>query len=101
MPEPIIFCDNLVKIYKTADLEVIALQGLDLTVEEGEMMAIIGNSGSGKSTLLNMLGALDRPSAGKLFINGYNLSKMTPKQIVEYKRSTVGFVWQNNARNLI
>ena len=61
-----IICDNLVKIYKTPDLEVVALQGLDLTVEKGELMAIIGNSGSGKSTLLNMLGGLDRPSAGTL-----------------------------------
>lgn len=94
-------CDNLVKIYKTKDSEVVALQGLDLTVEKGEMMAIIGNSGSGKSTLLNMLGALDRPSAGKLFVEEKDLLKMNEKQLIEYKRETVGFVWQNNARNLI
>lgn len=61
-----IHCEGLVKIYKTADLEVFALQGLDLHIEDGELMAIIGNSGSGKSTLLNMLGGLDRPTAGKL-----------------------------------
>lgn len=94
-------CENLVKIYKTRDFEVIALQGLDLTVERGEMMAIIGNSGSGKSTLLNMLGGLDRPSAGKLFVDGHDLLKMNDRQRVEYKRRTVGFIWQNNARNLI
>nr|MDD6336320.1 ATP-binding cassette domain-containing protein [bacterium] len=94
-------CENLVKIYKTADLEVVALQGLDMTVDAGEMMAIIGNSGSGKSTLLNMLGALDKPSAGKLIVDDKDLSKLTPKEIVAYKRNTVGFVWQNNARNLI
>lgn len=96
-----IHCDNLVKIYKVADLEVVALQGLDLHVEPGELMAIIGNSGSGKSTLLNMLGGLDLPSAGNLVVDGKDLLKFTEKDIVKYKRETVGFVWQNNARNLI
>jgi len=94
-------CESLVKIYKTKDLEVLALQGLDLTVERGELTAIIGNSGSGKSTFLNMIGGLDRPSAGKLFVDGKNLFKMSAKDLVEYKRSTVGFVWQNNGRNLL
>jgi len=96
-----IHCDNLVKIYKVADLEVVALQGLDLHVEAGELMAIIGNSGSGKSTLLNMLGGLDRPSAGQLTVDGKDLLKFTEADLVKYKRETVGFVWQNNARNLI
>ena len=64
-------------------------------------MAIIGNSGSGKSTLLNMLGGLDRPSAGKITVAGYDMNKITEQQLVEYKRKTVGFVWQNNARNLV
>ena len=94
-------CDSLVKIYKTKDIEVLALQGLDLTVKRGELMAIIGNSGSGKSTFLNMIGGLDRPSAGKLYVDGKNLFQMTEEELVEYKRSTVGFVWQNNARNLL
>jgi ABC-type lipoprotein export system ATPase subunit len=97
----IIVAENLVKIYKTKDLEVLALQGLDLVVERGELTAIIGNSGSGKSTLLNMLGGLDKPSAGKLFVDGRDLFKLTEKELADYKRSTVGFVWQNNARNLI
>lgn len=96
-----IHCENLVKIYKAADLEVVALQGLDLHVEEGELMAIIGNSGSGKSTLLNMLGGLDRPSAGNLRVDGKDLLKFKESDLVKYKRETVGFVWQNNARNLI
>lgn len=96
-----IHCDNLVKIYKIADLEVVALQGLDLHVETGELMAIIGNSGSGKSTLLNMLGGLDRPSAGRLTVDGKDLLNMSEKDLVKYKRETVGFVWQNNSRNLI
>lgn len=94
-------CENLVKIYKTKDLEVVALQGLDLIVEAGELMAIIGNSGSGKSTLLNMLGGLDKPSAGKLLVDGCNLLKFNDQQLIKYKRDTVGFIWQNNARNLI
>lgn len=96
----IVQADNLMKIYKTKELEVVALQGLDLEVREGELMAIIGASGSGKSTFLNMLGGLDRPSAGKLFVCGKNLFTMKEKELVEYKRSTVGFVWQNNGRNL-
>lgn len=94
-------CENLVKIYKTSEIEVVALQGLDLTIEAGELMAIIGNSGSGKSTLLNMLGGLDRPSAGKLVVDGKDLLKFNDKLLFKYKRETVGFVWQNNARNLI
>ncbi len=99
--ENMIECENLVKIYKTADTEVLALQGLELTVKKGELTAIIGNSGSGKSTFLNMIGGLDRPSAGRLIVNGLDLFKLTEKELVAYKRDTVGFVWQNNARNLI
>jgi ABC-type lipoprotein export system ATPase subunit len=94
-------CEELVKIYKVADLEVVALQGLDLEVEEGELLAVIGNSGSGKSTLLNMLGGLDRPTAGRLFVDGKDLLKMSDKDLVKYKRDTVGFIWQNSGRNLI
>ena len=97
----VIIAENLVKIYKTKDLEVMALQGLDLIIERGEVMAIIGNSGSGKSTLMNMIGGLDRPSAGRLFVDGKDLFKMKERDLVEYKTVTVGFVWQNNARNLI
>lgn len=94
-------CEGLVKIYKTAQLEVFALQGLDITIYDGELMAIIGSSGSGKSTLLNMLGGLDRPTAGSLFVNGQDLLKFSSNDFDRYKTETVGFVWQNNARNLI
>ncbi|GAE92030.1 cell division transporter [Gracilibacillus boraciitolerans JCM 21714] len=97
-----ITCENLMKIYKIDDeMEVMALQGLDLEVEKGEIMGIIGNSGSGKSTLLNMLGGLDRPTAGKLTVDGKDLLRLSEKDLVKYKLETVGFIWQNNARNLI
>ncbi len=98
---PMIECENLVKIYKTREVEVLALQGLELRVDQGELMAIIGNSGSGKSTFLNMIGGLDRPSAGRLIVDGKDLFKLSDQQLVDYKRKTVGFVWQNNARNLV
>lgn len=101
MADEMIRADSLVKIYKTKETEVLALQGLDLTVETGELTAIIGNSGSGKSTFLNMIGGLDKPSAGSLFVDGKNLFTMSEKELVSYKRDTVGFVWQNNGRNML
>lgn len=98
----IIQSENLIKIYKSSeDIEVVALQGLDLNVERGELMAIIGNSGSGKSTLLNLIGCLDKPTAGKLIVDGKDLFKLSKRETIKYKKETVGFVWQNNARNLI
>ncbi len=99
--EAMVRSDGLVKIYKTKETEVLALQGLDLTVERGELTALIGNSGSGKSTFLNMIGGLDRPSAGSLWVDGKNLFTMSEKELVLYKRDTVGFVWQNNGRNML
>ena len=95
-----IFCENLVKLYKIGDIEVMALQGLDLAVEKGEMLAIIGNSGSGKSTLMNIIGGLDRPTAGKIHVNGTDLLKLSDKEMMHYMRETIGFVWQNTARNM-
>ena len=94
-------CDNLVKIYKTPESEVFALQGLDLSVEQGEILAVIGKSGSGKSTLLNILGGLDVPTAGKLVVNGLDMTRLNRNELMMYKRLSVGFVWQNNSRNLI
>jgi ABC-type lipoprotein export system ATPase subunit len=99
--EPFIFCENLVKIYKLSGLEVVALQGLNLEVRPGELMGIIGASGSGKSTLLNILGGLDRPSAGQVTVNGRDLLKAPDTALDEYRRTEVGFVWQQTARNLI
>lgn len=97
----IIWGDGLVKIYKTKEVEVMALSGLEISIKAGEFMAIIGKSGSGKSTLLNMIGGLERPSAGKLLVDGKDMSLLTREELVLYKRDIVGFVWQNNARNLL
>jgi ABC-type lipoprotein export system ATPase subunit len=99
--EPFIVCENLVKIYKVSGLEVVALQGLNLVVQPGELMGIVGASGSGKSTLMNILGGLDRPSAGRVTINGLDLLKSSAGALDEYRRTQVGFVWQQTARNLI
>jgi len=99
--QPFVLCDNMVKIYKVADLEVIALQGLDLEVAPGEIMALVGPSGAGKSTLLNVIGGLDTPSAGGVQVGGWDLLKMKKRDRVKYKRATVGFAWQQPARNLL
>lgn len=98
---PFIVCENLVKIYKVANLEVVALQGLDLTIASGELLGIVGASGSGKSTLMNILGGLDRPSAGRVWVGGADLLKMNEFAMNRYRRSQVGFVWQQGSRNLV
>ncbi len=94
-------CRDLFKIYKRADLEVVALRGLDLSVESGELIAVIGASGSGKSTLLNILAGLDRPSAGQVLVGTRDLLDVSDSDLVMYRRSEVGFVWQATARNLV
>ena len=96
-----ILCEDLFKIYKLADLEVVALRGLDLKVRRGEMMAIVGASGSGKSTLLNILGGLETPSAGQVRVGGRDLLNMAPPDLVAYRRQDAGFVWQQGGRNLM
>lgn len=101
MNSPMIVCDNLVKIYQVAEHDVMALQGLDLVVRAGELMGIVGVSGSGKSTLLNILGGLDRPSAGRIMVNGQDLLKLSNSALDQYRLNTVGFVWQQSARNLV
>ena len=97
---PYVFCEDVFKIYKIADLEVVALRGLDLAVEPGEVVAIVGASGSGKSTLLNILAGYDTPSAGGVTVGGKDLLRMTAREVEEYRRIDVGFIWQQTSRNL-
>jgi peptide/nickel transport system ATP-binding protein len=101
MGKSFVLCDNLVKIYKVADVEVVALQGLNLEIAQGEMMALVGPSGVGKSTLLNVIGGLDTPSAGAVRVAGWDLLRMENRERVKYKRQVVGFVWQQPSRNLL
>jgi len=104
--EPLIVCENLVKIYSLhqeggASVEVQALQGLDITVNDGEMLGVVGASGSGKSTLLNVLGGLDRPTGGRAFVGKHNLGTLSESALDAYRLNEVGFVWQHGTRNLI
>jgi ABC-type lipoprotein export system ATPase subunit len=104
--EPLILCENLVKIYRLnheggGSVEVQALQGMDISVAEGEMLGIVGASGSGKSTLLNVLGGLDRPTGGRALVGKQDLGQLSPSALDLYRRKTVGFVWQQGGRNLI
>ncbi|WP_329623410.1 ABC transporter ATP-binding protein [Streptomyces sp. NBC_01255] len=99
--DALIACDRLVRIFTTDGVEVQALQGLDLLVKEGELMALVGASGSGKSTLMNILAGLDVPTAGAARVAGCDLLAMDGKARLRYRREVVGFVWQQTARNLL
>jgi ABC-type lipoprotein export system ATPase subunit len=99
--DALVVCDNLVRIYQTGSIEVQALQGLDLLVGQGEMVAVVGASGSGKSTLLSLLAGIDAPTAGRARVDGWDLMAMSRTDRLRYRRHTVGFVRQQAARNLV
>ena len=98
---PDIWCEDLVRIHRTEGIEVQALQGLNLTVEAGEVVALVGASGSGKSTLLNILSGLDTPTGGRARVAGEDLTAMGRRQRVDFRRHSVGFVFQQTSRNLL
>jgi ABC-type lipoprotein export system ATPase subunit len=100
MTSQLVACDGLVHIYKTADLEVVALQGLDLLVAEGEMVAIVGRSGSGKTTLMNVLAAVEVPSAGRANVAGHDLAQLSGLRRDRFRRDVVGYLWQEPMVNL-
>ena len=97
---PHIICTDIFKIFKVADLEVVALRGLDLTIDQGEVVAIVGASGSGKTTFLNILAGYDKPSAGTIEVTGRDLVHFSDKEAEYYRRSEIGFVWQQTSLNL-
>lgn len=99
--QPDIWCEDLVRIYHTEGTEVQALQGLNLTVDPGDIVALVGASGSGKSTLLGILSGHDRPTGGRARVAGVDLLAMSASQRVDYQRNSVGFVWQQTSRNLL
>jgi ABC-type lipoprotein export system ATPase subunit/bifunctional DNA-binding transcriptional regulator/antitoxin component of YhaV-PrlF toxin-antitoxin module len=99
--ESFIICDNVLRIFKIAGHDVVALQGLDMAVAPAELLGVVGVSGSGKSTLMNILGGLDRPTAGRVWVDGKDLLKLSDMALTRYRLSSVGFLWQQSARNLL
>jgi len=100
MSEPIVECEGLVHIYRSAEIEVIALQGLDLRVEPQEIVAIVGRSGSGKTTLMNVMAGVEQPTAGRAHVGGRDLARMSESERETYRQEVVGYVLQHSQANL-
>ena len=100
MRTPVVCCEGLVHIYKRPGIEVVALQGLDLTVGQQEAVAVVGSSGSGKTTLMSILAAVERPTAGLALVAGHDLTQLTPPQSDTYRQMVVGYLWQQASLNL-
>ncbi len=92
---PLVALRGVSKVYRTGDVEVRALRGVDLTVQPGELVAIMGTSGSGKSTLMNILGCLDRPTAGEYLLDGRNVARLDRDGLARVRNRTLGFVFQS------
>ena len=101
MNETLVDCEGLVYIYKSRQLEVVALQGLDLHVRSGETVAIAGRSGSGKTTLMNILAGVDAPTAGRAVVAGHDLTRMGEAERDRYRHTSVGYLLQRSQANLI
>lgn len=93
--DDIVWARQLIKVYSSGELEVTALRGVDITIKKGEVVAIVGPSGCGKTTLLNIFGALDAPTAGRIYVDGKDLRKMNEKQLASFRREKIGFIFQN------
>lgn len=93
---------NVKKVYKMGEVEIEALSGVDFSINKGEFVVVAGASGAGKSTILNILGGMDSPSSGEIFVDGSEVSKFTPKELTTYRRFDIGFVFQfyNLVQNL-
>ena len=102
MKEPFILFDNVIKIYRMGEVEIRAVDGADFSIEKGEFTVIVGPSGAGKTTILNILGGMDQCTSGRIIVDGREVSKSTPRQLTEYRRYDIGFVFQfyNLVQNL-
>jgi putative ABC transport system ATP-binding protein len=95
MAEPLVVLEDITKVYRMGDTEVHALAGVSLTIEQGELVAIMGSSGSGKSTMMNLIGCLDRPSSGRYLLAGHDVSKLDVNDLAEIRNGLLGFVFQS------
>jgi lipoprotein-releasing system ATP-binding protein len=94
MPEPLIRVRDLAKMYRSGTAELVVFSGLNLEVQRGEMVALVGESGAGKSTLLHLLGGLDRPSKGTIYYEGNEISGLSESERADFRNRSIGFVWQ-------